>query len=732
MTNPAFNIDKVVSLLRPDGPLAKRLERYESRDGQLRMLGLVAGAFFSGRQVMVEAGTGIGKSIAYLLPAILFGQTNKTPVVISTNTRNLQEQLLNKDIPALIGALGQLAEVKVAVLKGRTNYLCLHRWESMRQGILEDDTGFRLIPRIAAWVGRTRTGDRAELTLNRHESYYWNKVSAGEGECLGEHCKHLKQGRCFLYQARQEARSAQLLVINHALLLADAASENKVLPPYLHLVVDEAHHLEEAATRQFGFELTSREADESYRDALQCLRDIDIGQRVSHLNALVKKDVSEFITTARAEIGNTRLKNNEVWSSIVGILGQGQRDGLLTDCTITLDSRVRHNQQWEMIEDLWNATAALMDQVSSTLGRLYVGLQSIDQKDLPVVESYRAGLTDSIEELQHLRLLLNESIAYPDKQKVYWISSRRTATASSKAVGNMTSRRRFLTSEKPDELANVSICAAPLEVASSLSATLFSEKETVVLTSATLTSAGDFNYMKRQLGYEPSEELVVDSPFDYLNTTLLCLPEDIPEPASPEYYDAVANAVALTALAAGGRTLVLFTSHEALKIVYGKLRQTLADEDICVLGQVIDGPPEQVLQVFREGSRMILLGTSSLWEGIDVVGEALSVLVIARLPFAVPTDPVQEARAQLFDDPFREYSLPQAVMKLKQGFGRLIRSRDDRGAVLILDRRVRSKAYGSVFINALPECRQASGTISELAEQIGEWVNCPHGPATSV
>jgi DNA polymerase-3 subunit epsilon/ATP-dependent DNA helicase DinG len=691
------------------------------------MLKAVATALQQGNHIMVEAGTGTGKSIAYLLPCILFSKANKTPVVISTNTLNLQEQLVNKDIPGLARAIGAAVDVKVAVLKGRSNYLCQRRWEASRQGMLGDEIGIRLSPRITAWLTRTRTGDRAELSLNRYEAAYWTQISAREEECLGERCRFQVQGRCFLFSARQQARSSQLLIVNHALLLADASSDNKLLPPYHHLVVDEAHHLEEVATRQFGFVLSRQGIDDLNQEISRWLRDIDLRLRVSRVAPSVKSEVTRQVLSARSDTGHAWKSITTVWTSLERMFGQDERWTAGSESARAVDSACRHLPAWENIEDEWDETSKLLDTACVELGRLHTGLKVLDQSVFPDKESFLVGLVAGIEGLRQLRELGDQALLHPREDTVYWITIKKKASDTSRhSIGQLRNTRGSMTRLQP-ALFNISVSGAPLEVATPLNDKLFSVMDTAVLTSATLSSAGDFGYLKRQLGFEPQEELIIDSPFNYLDSTLLCLPEDMPDPRTPGYHDAVACAVVTAALAAGGRTLALFTSHEALKIAHAKLYEDLAKHGMTVLGQVIDGTPEQVLQAFKEGQRMVLLGTSSLWEGIDVVGDALSVLVIARLPFAVPTDPVIEARARLFEDPFREYSLPQAVMRLKQGFGRLIRSENDRGVVLILDRRVHSKAYGKTFIDALPECSQARGTMNELAGQIKDWLNRAHG-----
>jgi DNA polymerase-3 subunit epsilon/ATP-dependent DNA helicase DinG len=729
---PGFNVEDILSLLKPGGMLAERLDGYEQRDGQLKMLRAVAIALEQGQHVMVEAGTGTGKSIAYLLPAIIFSRLNKTPVVISTNTRNLQEQLINKDIPGLLKALGRSGEIKASVLKGKSNYICLRRYENARPGMLGNDSGIRLVPRITAWLARTSTGDRAELTLNRHETTYWSQVCAREGECLTEHCRFLGEGRCFLHNARQEARSAQLLVVNHALLLADAASENKLLPPYRHLVLDEAHHLEEVATHQFGFAFSKQSVDEDNQETSRWLRDLDMHLRLSRISPSLKGDIANQISSVRAEYAGAGQALAPVWSSLEGMFSSHEVRGGGLDADRLLDSSIRHDASWETIQDLWENAAKRLDDSMASLGRLHAGLRNLDWADASQGEAFMAGLTESMESVRLLRELGTQALVCPDERTVYWVSIKRTAGNAAAGESERPRRGKNTATRLIMETVNVSVCAAPLEVATPLAEALFSDKESVILTSATLSGGGDFGYLKRQLGFEPVEELTVGSPFDYFSSTLLCLPEDVPEPRAPEYHDAVATAIEQVAAAAGGRTLALFTSHEALRKAHSRLSEALARNDISVLGQVIDGPAEQVLQAFKDGQRMVLLGTSSLWEGIDVVGDALSVLIIARLPFAVPTDPLQEARSQLFEDPFREYSLPQAVMRLKQGFGRLIRSEGDRGAVLILDRRIHSKAYGKVFIDSLPECRQARGTVMELSEQIGEWLNQPGGfPASA-
>ncbi len=699
----ALDVKWLSAFLGEGGAMAGVFPGFEHRPGQVSMMKRVARALNEGEQVIVEAGTGIGKSVAYLLPAIVFALENATPVVVSTNTINLQEQLMSKDIPDLLGVLAKAhhrlagADLQIAQLKGRSNYLCLRRWNSWRQtpGLPWDEARFLL--RLLLWVNDTATGDRAELALNRAEMDLWPRACASEDNCVTTRCSYYPSG-CFLYRARQLAQGAHVIVVNHALLLSDLARSGGLLPEYRRLIVDEAHRLEEEATDQLGFQVSQHQV----YDCLDQFGDRGgLGSRVrGHLrnatpSASRRRDLTDMLKGLQDGARLAREKAAalvEALGSFVQSARKGGRPEYETNLRVT--GAVRGQPGWTDLELVWEGFDLGTADVEKRLGDLYAVMDEMTGgHDLTTLLAEMSSLRQRV---RTLRSQLESVISSPDARAIYWV-------VLSPQFG-------------------LSLHAAPLHVGEILERTLFSQKDSVVLTSATLTTGGSFGYVKNALGISEADELAIEAPFDYKSSTLLYLPQDIPEPETPGYQQGVALALAELCRATRGRTLALFTSHAALRTAHAAVHETLGRDGILVLGQGIDGSPRKVLNHLRSNPDTVVLGTSAMWEGVDVVGPALSVLVITRLPFAVPTDPIFAARSELFDDPFNEYMVPRAVLRFKQGFGRLIRSWSDRGAVVILDRRVQSKSYGRVFLDSLPRCTVKRGGLRQMPQEVVSWL----------
>lgn len=706
---PPLDIERLASLLGPDGTLAQAFPGFEHRPQQVRMMEAVAQALGQGGQLIVEAGTGIGKSIAYLLPAALFAAENDTPVVVSTNTINLQEQLVRKDIPDLLAAVEQaqepFPELRFTQLKGRGNYLCRRRWESLLKSHPLSPGEAKFLMRITVWAAQTPTGDRAEINLRGEEAILWNRIAAHHEGCLGARCPHNQQGKCFLHRARQEAEGAHLIVINHALLLSDLADSSRVLPEYRHLIIDEAHNLEEEATEQWGFEVTERDVERHLCRLSEKMEDggyrgllFAVGGhlREGPLSPALCKEIAERARAIHPAVEACRhlaLQFFDVlWHFVEGATeGQGEYERRLR-----LTGEVRSRPEWRSIEAGAERLGQALGDIEHGLAQLHVMLEPLGEAQVSDRESLMMELASLIYDSAVLRQN-TDSIVYGQGDGVYWAQLRERGSVTS-------------------------LCAAPLHIGQALEGLLFSQKEAVVLTSATLSTEGTFEYIRERLGLEGASELVLGSPFDYMGSAMVYVPDDIPEPGQPGYQQRVEQALIDLCSATRGRALVLFTSHAALKSCYEAIWAALHAEGITVLGQGIDGPTRQLVDAFRTSPQSVLLGTASLREGIDVVGEALSVLVIARLPFSVPNDPVFAARAELYSDPFNEYAIPQAVLRFRQGFGRLIRSRSDRGVLVVLDRRIRSRSYGSAFLGSLPPCAVKSGASRHLPREATAWL----------
>ncbi len=693
--------EEVASILEYGGPFARYFEAYEQRPEQVEMLRAVTDALSSGRHLMVEAGTGVGKSFAYLVPAALFALQNRTRVVISTNTINLQDQLIKKDIPDLRAALN--LDLRAAVLKGRSNYLCPRRLQYMRQRFPANENEMRVLAKVLVWLLENQSGDRNEINLTGPaEREIWNRMSAEDDACGGETCVKHTGGACPFYRARQAALSAHLLVVNHALLLSDVATGSHVLPAYDTLIVDEAHHLESATTNALSFRLTEFDLGRMLKELggtttgvlSRLLGETNEALRPSDFGLLQQKVVRATDLAFRLE--NLNREFFQVLGEFVSIQREGQPpsnyawQARILPATRTLPG-------WDDVEMTWDQTGETLQHLLTNLSDLYKNATSLYADGLDQLEDVISDLGNLYRRLAEAEANVNGMIAKPNAGTVYWI-------------------------EVNPRGERLSLNAAPLQVGPLIEKYIWHEKSSVVLTSATMTAHGSFDYMRRTLGAESADEMALGSPFDYESSTLVYLPNDIPEPNQQGYQQALDRALIATARATGGRMLVLFTSYAALKRTSQGITGPLAREDIYVLEQGEGASPNTLLESFKASDRAVLLGTRSFWEGVDVPGEALQVVIITKLPFDVPTDPLIAARSEMYEDSFNEYYLPEAILKFRQGFGRLIRSQSDRGIVAILDKRVMTKQYGRLFIESLPQCTLRQGPLANLSRQAGEWL----------
>ena len=682
---PPDDPDLVVALLGPDGPLAGLLPGYEHREPQLQMLLAVVQIQARGGNLLVEAGTGTGKSLAYLVPSIARAVRHGERVVVSTDTHTLQEQLMGKDLPGLREWLPW--DFKACLLKGRSNYVSLRRWRRFLAEPCHDADELRFKLKVLVWLHSTESGDRSELRLHGREEVSWARIASDPLDCVGIHCT---KEDCYVHRARAEAEAADLVVVNHALLLADAEIGGGLLPEYDHLVIDEAHHLEEAATRGLRQEVDG--------PGLQALLDRLGGEglllelrRLPHLGA---SEDAFTEATPLTQVAGERVR--ELFALAVGWVAGRMNESERRDDWLRITPTLREDEGWERLrlagENATTALSALDGALRRAVGgaRDWLGGSEPDQsvRELEIIRGRLAGATT----------LLEEALLKPDPNRVYWFT---LATRSE----------------------NLILRAAPINVGTLLRERVYSERRSTVFTSATLAVGGTFDYFRSRIGLGPqAEELILPSPFDFLHQALVCLPTDLPAPEHEDFDAAVEGIVAALAQKVGGRTLVLFTSHRQLRDVHTALKQRVDLDDVLILAQGIDGQRRNLLKAFEEAERPLLLGTSSFWEGIDVPGERLSCVVMVRLPFPVPTDPVYAARAERVRDPFTQLALPQAALRLKQGFGRLIRRSSDRGAVVILDNRILGRDYGKAFLDVLPPASRFVGPAHEIPSQVGDWL----------
>jgi DNA polymerase-3 subunit epsilon/ATP-dependent DNA helicase DinG len=704
----------VVAPSEPESLLASAATRsafaaYEERPEQTQMARTVAEVLAEGGELIVEAGTGVGKSLAYLLPSALHAVRNSARTVISTNTINLQDQLLAQDIPIarrLLAAAGiDASDMSVTQLKGRANYVCLLRWTSARHAASLTSGEARVLVRVLFWLAATDTGDRAELGLRYEDDQAWSRINAADAGCMTMQCQYVRDGSCFLLRARRRADAAHLLIVNHSLLLSDIAAGGNVLPQYRHVVIDEAHHLEEEATRQLGF--TASETNLlDWLDALHARgRERDAGLVGSVLSAArgahqaigAAPQLQSLARTLAESVRRVRPHLPTFFEQIRVFAREhaGARGDY--DDRMPINRALRVQPDWGDIETAWFSCEEQLAQVSGIVDELVAMLAQMNPSDILDRDGILADATQVYADGERLRHGISRIIEKDDRNTICWITIGRYDAAPA-------------------------LSSAPLSVAESLRAGLFNGINSAVLTSATLSIDGQFGYIRDRLGLPDARELQLGSPFDYRSSTLMLTVTDMPEPDQVGYADAVQAALIDLVSATEGRALALFTSHAALRTAYNGIKGALEEQGILVLAQGIDGTPRQMLGVLRENNRCVLLGAASFWEGVDVVGEALSLLVIARLPFPVPSDPVFQARSELFEQPFDQFALPQAVLRMKQGAGRLIRSKTDRGVLVVFDRRLRSRAYGETFLRSLPDGTLRDVYSRDLAAEAGAWL----------
>ncbi|ABY34839.1 MAG TPA: DNA polymerase III subunit epsilon [Chloroflexus aurantiacus] len=704
-----LDLDQIADLFSPEGVFGRAFPGYEPRPPQIEMARAVATAFNHSEPLIVEAGTGTGKSMAYLVPATLYAAQRGERVVISTNTINLQDQLYNKDIPDLqrIFATAGLPTFRAALLKGRSNYLCLKRYHELRR--LENLTTeeVRALLKIQLWLPTTTSGDRTELPLVDREQSAWNRVNVSVETCTGARCPHFRE--CYFFRARRAAESAHLVVVNHALLIADLAAASQVLPPYDHLVIDEAHNLEDVATDQLSFNLDQASLLKFLDDLFQTGGAQVVSGLLSELPAVLSEiggggAAGERITAAiermRPSLIRARTAVYECFNLLTRFVQLDPESGGQYDTRLRLTKGVRQRPEWQEIELAWQNLNDILALIGNELAGIEVQLRELEEA--------AGGLDDLLLRTEVLRRFATDArvrsghVIFGDDDSICWLTYDR--------------QRDVLT-----------LTAAPLSVAEILQSQLFAQKQTSILASATLSIAGTFDFVKSRIGLEDCQELMLDSPFDYAQQALVYIPNDIPEPNQRGYQPMIEQAIIDLAIASGGRMLALFTASNALRQTYTAIQEVLEDHGIGVMAQGIDGSRKALVDRLKEFPRSVLLGTNSFWEGVDVVGDALSVLVITKLPFAVPTDPIVAARSELFTDPFNEYSVPQSILRFKQGFGRLIRSREDRGIVVVLDRRLLTKKYGQQFLDSLPPTRVRTGTLASLPGLVARFLQKVNG-----
>jgi ATP-dependent DNA helicase DinG len=707
-----LDVEALAALLQQGGALSQQFPNYEFRPQQVQMMRAVAENLNNNGHLLVEAGTGTGKSLAYLLPAVHWAHANGLRVVISTNTINLQEQLYHKDLPDLAHLLP--FEFHAAVLKGRSHYLCPARLTTLRRAGPSSPEEMRVLAKVLLWLPGTVTGDGDELFLpNPAERAIWARLNADNEMCTPERCAAFGRGECFFYRARQAAEAAHIVIVNHALLLADIAVENRAIPDYQYLVVDEAHHLEEATTSQLGFTVDRNGMQRilgeigkvgEERRASGLLADY-IG-RVRHaVPQEIAHTVETYIEKATKAVDNVMRQSDDLFERLEAF-AQEQRGNDSSEYSFRLRivPGLRAQPAWSSIEIMSDNVCKGLAAIADSLGRLAEGLNDLDEYDVPDAADLQARLLGMRREVAETSQHLNAILCQPESSGIYW------AELASQSNGGWRNNR------------TLSLHSAPLHVGPLVEKHLLKAKSSVIMTSATLRTGGNFNFLKERLHAWDTDELAVGSPFDFKSSTLLYIVSDMPEPGEQGYQRALEQGLVSLCRAMGGRTMVLFTSYNQLRTTVKVVAPALNKDNIMVYEQSDGTSRRQMLESFKNAQRGVLLGTRSFWEGVDVPGEALSCLAIVRLPFAVPTDPIFAARSETFEQAFTEYSVPDAILRFRQGFGRLIRTATDRGIVAVFDKRLLTKTYGQTFLKSLPECTVRRGAQVELTRAVTEWM----------
>ena len=716
--------DDVSALLGPGGPVAARLRRYEDRPAQREMSRLVSGLYSRGGIGLIEAGTGIGKSLGYLVPALSWAAANGERTIVSTNTITLQEQLVGKDLPFLAGALAP-QPVRFALLKGWRNYLCLLRLEHARgsEGQLFEGTATAELAQLAAWAERTSDGSLADLTVPPRQEV-WDEVAAEADLCTRLRCPHFNG--CFVFAARRVAALADVVVVNHHLLMADIAvrrssqnwSEAAVLPAYSRIVIDEGHHLEDAASAHLGHSVTRR--------GLQRLFGRLERRGKGLLPALERKLASaqDLLSVASLDLVRVRLAPA---TQSARVLAARLCDLLDEWLSAKGDAQVRLTEAFDD-EPVWRAgLTATLDDLLHEIELLADGLRMVQER-LETDEKRAEELSPLMNELRGVsRRLANAADALrhalrPSADgpvRVRWVEAR-------SATGQPEAGRAADDSVGTDGR-NITVASVPLDLAPILRDDLFRRVETAVVTSATLAIAGGFGFMAGRLGLDQEDvepvTAALASPFDYATQALLAIPSDFPAPNedAPAHLRCVVQAAADLIEAADGGVFLLFTSHRDVRESASALRALGIDErwPLLVHGEE---SRDALLRRFRQLGNAVLVGTSSFWEGVDVPGRALRGLLLARIPFRVPTEPVTAAQCEALEaaggDAFGDFMVPHAALRLKQGFGRLIRTADDHGAVVLCDPRVVRKPYGRALLASLPPARRVDGPWAHVRADV--------------
>ena len=691
-----LDVEKTAFYLSEKGPFALKNKSYEARPSQIELEKRIANAFNLNQIGVFEAGTGVGKSFAYLIPSILWALENKERVIISTGTINLQQQLFEKDIPEASKILGK--SVKAVLLKGRQNYLCLRRLDdaSLERDLFSEET--ELFDSIYAWSKETKTGSKSDLSFVPPDSV-WTKVNSESDACMGSRCPFRE--KCFVMKVRKEASDANLLVVNHHLLFADIESrmsgvgyeDTAVLPPYKRVIFDEAHGIEDSATSFFSESLTKFKVTKQLNLLYRHYKGNRAGFLVQCMVLSNIPDILEKTISAIEELKEALIELDDI--------------GLMT---LDTDYNARiSSQNFKKFSRVFSAMKKFSLKLNVFCSVVHDVLESIEDDDKEIKFVWETKTV--LRRLEDIATLCKNFLEWEEHEDtVFWLQYVKLPP---KKAGD-------------DFISFVQFNQTPLDIAPLMNKGVFEPLNTVVCTSATLRTDGNFKYWANRVGVSFVEEErlsqgVFESPFPYSKNVLFAVPNDAPFPKTEYFQQYVEATVPRLIFAAGGRTLVLFTSYDSLKHTYNNTRTSLYNAGLTVLKQG-DDDRFRILEKFKSDVTSVLFATDSFWEGVDVPGESLSQVIIVKLPFSVPNDPVFQARSEAIEknggSSFFQLSVPEAVIKFRQGFGRLVRRSSDKGVITVLDRRIVENGYGKMFTKSVPMTRRMYNPLEDIIKAI--------------
>ncbi|ACL69549.1 helicase C-terminal domain-containing protein [Halothermothrix orenii] len=679
-----LDIDEIIEFFEPGGSLSQFLNDYEYREQQLEVVREVINSFNNHEFTLIEAGTGTGKSFAYLVPALFWAKKNEKTVVVSTNTINLQEQLIYKDLVLLKKALS--FDFKAVMVKGRSNYICKRKIKHLEQELnnyFDDDPEKQVqFYKVLDWLEESKSGSKSELNFVV-DNEIWNEIASETDLCLRTNCPFFDT--CYFMKARKEVFSADILIVNHHLLLSDIMLKSEyserdggILPRYSNLIIDEAHNFDEIASRHLGrpfyYKLLHKYLNKVYYPKNRLSLIPRIRNRFSATNLKNKKEVLKIIDTEIVpQVKRVEEQSHEYFQKLNEFVNQ---DG---EGVIRLTQDIIEGEAYSKIVDSGDTLLGNLNNLGIYLNNLYEEFMTLNSSDISNFEELIIELEAYINRCQHFAKSLEFNIKAEEENYVFWI-------------------------EKDYNL-NVKQENAPLKVSNIIDKILWETMDNVILTSATLTVNDNFNYFKTILGINKCSQLKIESPFNYSEQATLIISDDIPPANSKKYLPVATDILKEMLLLLRGSTLVLFTSYSMLNYCTKKIEPVLKDDGIVILPQG-RYPRKYILETFKANSNQVIFGTMSFWEGVDIKGDDLRYLVMMKLPFPVPTEPVSAARMEQLKEegknPFTNFSLPNAVIRFKQGFGRLIRSSKDTGKIICLDSRIKTKSYGRVFLNSIP------------------------------